>query len=174
MKKTIKVLLVAGSTLFAYSAGAQKLAHINLDSLLRSMPETDSARKVGQAHYQELESEVESMQKEYQTKVDDYKAHEMTWTPSFKSTQEEAIQQIGQRIQAFQASAQQDIQKFQDSITKPIINKARAAINKVAKRNMYKYVFDTSSGMVLYFEPTDDIYDMVADELGIKGRKPSK
>lgn len=171
MKKTIKVFLIAGSALFAFSAGAQKLAHINLDSLLRSMPETDSARKVGQAHYQELESEVESMQKEYQAKVDDYKAHETTWTPSFKSTQEEAIQQIGQRIQAFQASAQQDIQKFQDSITKPIIDKARTAVKQVAQEHQYKYVFDTSSGVVIYFEPSDDIFDLVAEKLGIKPKK---
>ncbi len=174
MKKTIKVLLIAGSTLFAYSAGAQKLAHINLDSLLRSMPETDSARKVGQAHYQELESEVESMQKEYQSKVDEYKAHEASWTASFKASQQDAINQIGQRIQSFQASAQTDIQKFQDSITRPIINKARAAINKVAKKNMYKYVFDTSSGMVLFYEESDDIYALVSEELGIKPKKAGK
>ncbi len=174
MKKTIKVLLIAGAGLFTFSAGAQKLAHINLDSLLRSMPETDSARKVGQAHYQDLEAEVESMNKEYQAKVDDYKAHEATYTELIKRTKQDDINQIGQRIQAFQASAQQDIQKFQDSITAPIIKKARAAINKVAKRDLYKYVFDTSSGMVLYFEPTDDIYQQVADELGIKPKKAGK
>ena len=171
MKKTIKVLLIAGSTLFAFSAGAQKLAHINLDSLLRNMPETDSARKVGQAHYQELEAEVEGMQKEYQTKVDDYKAHEMTYTDLIKRTKQEDINQIGQRIQAFQTSAQQDIQKFQDSITRPIINKAKNAINNVAKEHQYKYVFDTSSGMVLYFEEADDIYALVAEKLGVKSKK---
>ena len=63
MKKSISTFLIAGLSLFAFSASAQKLAHINLDSLLRSMPESDSARKVGQAHYQELEADVESMQK---------------------------------------------------------------------------------------------------------------
>ena len=174
MKKTISTLLIAGLSVFAFSASAQKLAHINLDSLLRSMPESDTARKVGQAHYQMLESEVESMQKEYQEKVQDYQAHEKTYTDLIKSTKQQEITDIGQRIQAFQSSAQQDLQKFNDSITKPIITKAKDAVNAVAKEHDYSYVFDTSSGVVLYCKDGDDIYGLVADRLGLKPKKSSK
>jgi outer membrane protein len=176
MKKTISTLIIAGFSVFAFSASAQKLAHINLDSLLRSMPESDSARKVGQGHYQMLESEVESMQKEYQEKVQDYQAHEKTYTDLIKSTKQQEIQDMGQRIQAFQGSAQQDLQKFNDSITKPIITKAKNAVNFVAKEHHYNYVFDTSSGVVLYSEESDDIYALVAEKLGVSAsaRKSSK
>jgi len=168
MKKTISTLLIAGLSIFAFTASAQKLAHINLDSLLRSMPESDSARKTGQGHYQMLESEVESMNKEYQAKVQDYQAHQQGYTELIKSTKQQEIQDIGQRIQAFQTSAQQDLQRFNDSITKPIIMKAKNAVNSVAKEHHYNYVFDTSSGVVLYSEDSDDIYAMVAEKLGIK------
>jgi outer membrane protein len=171
MKKTINVLLIAGATLFTYSAEAQKIGHINLDSLMRQMPEFDSAKKVGQAHYMELENEVESMNKEYQTKVDDYKAHQAGWSELVKNTKQDEIQQLGQRIQGFQQNASQDIQKFQDSITRPIILKAHKAVNDVAKEHHFSYVLDTSGGMVIYFEPTDDIYDLVADKLGLKAKK---
>lgn len=171
MKKTISIFLIAGLSVFAFSASAQKLAHINLDSLLRSMPESDSARKVGQAHYQELESEVESMQKEYQTKVQDYQAHEKTYTDLIKNTKQQEIQEMGQRIQAFQGSAQTDLQRFNDSITSPIIKRAKNAVKAVATEHHYNYVFDTSSGVVLYSEDTDDIFALVADKLGIKPKK---
>jgi len=174
MKKTISTFLIAGLSIFAFSASAQKIAHINLDSLLRSMPESDSARKVGQAHYQELEAEVESMQKEYQQKVQDYQAHEKTYTDLIKNNKQQEIQEIGQRIQAFQGSAQSDLQRFNDSITKPIITKAKNAVNSVAKEHQYKYVLDTSSGVVLYFEDTDDIFAMVAEKLGVKPKKAGK
>ncbi len=174
MKKTISTFLIAGLTVFAFNAGAQKLAHINLDSLLRSMPETDSARKVGQAHYQELEAEVEEMQKDYQKKVDDYKAHEKGYTDLVKNNKGAEIQELGQRIQQFQTNAQQDIQKFQDSLTSPIIHKARAAINRVAKKKGYEYVLDSSpTGSVLYSEG-DDLYPAVAEELGVKPKKAGK
>jgi len=56
-KNFISFLALSSSILF-FSAGVSaqaKIAHINLDSLLRSMPESDSARKVGQAHYAMLE-----------------------------------------------------------------------------------------------------------------------
>ncbi len=171
MKKTISTLLIAGTTFFTFSAGAQKLAHINLDSLLRSMPESDSARKVGQTHYQMLESEVESMNKEYQDKVQDYQAHEKTYTDAYKNMKQQEISELGQRIQSFQNTAQQDLQKFNDSITKPIITKAKDAVNSVAKEHHYNYVFDTSSGVVIYSEDADDIYQMVADKLGVKPKK---
>jgi outer membrane protein len=177
MKKTISTLLIAGLSVFAFSASAQKLAHINLDSLLRSMPESDSARKVGQQHYQMLESEVESMQKEYQSKVQDYQAHQASYTELIKNTKQQEIQDMGQRIQAFQGSAQQDLQRFNDSITKPIITKAKKAINDVAKEHHYTYVFDTSSGVVIYSsDDSEDIFGLVADRLGIKGsaKKSSK
>ena len=174
MKKTINTFLIAGITLFAFSAGAQKLAHINLDSLLRAMPESDSARRVGQGHYQMLESEIESMQKEYQQKVQDYQSHEATYTTLVKNAKQQEIQDMGQRIQAFQTSAQTDLQKFNDSITKPIIDKAKKAIKVVASEHHYTYVFDTSSGVVLYSEDSDDIYALVAEKLGIKTAKGTK
>ncbi len=174
MKKTINILLIAGSTFFAFSANAQKLAHINLDSLLKSMPESDSARKVGQAHYLMLENEVESMQKEYQEKVQDYQAHQAGYTELIKNNKQQAISDMGQRIQAFQQSAQQDLSKFQDSITKPIITKAKNAVAKVAQQHQYKYVFDTSSGVVVYFEDSDDLYPLVAEYLGLKPKKVAK
>jgi outer membrane protein len=174
MKKTISTFLITGISIFAFTASAQKLAHINLDSLLRSMPESDSARKVGQNHYQTLEAEVESMQKEYQTKVQDYQAHEKTYTDLIKSTKQQEIQDIGQRIQAFQSSAQSDLQRFNDSITRPIINKAKDAVKSVATEHHYSYVFDTSSGVVLYSEDSDDIYALVAEKLGVKAKKGGK
>lgn len=168
MKKTLSALVITGLSIIAFSASAQKFAHINLDSLLRAMPESDSARKVGQAHYQMLESEVESMQKEVQEKVQDYQAHQATYTELIKQTKQQEIQDMEQRLQSFQTSAQTDLQKFNDSITKPIINKAKKAIREVAIEHHYNYVLDTSSGVVIYYENSDDIYDLVAEKLGIK------
>lgn len=168
MKKAIKTLVVAGFSIIACSAGAQKLAHINFDSLVRAMPEEDSAKKIGQAHYQLLESEMEAMQKEAQEKADDYRKNQATYTELLKETKQQEIQDMAQRIQAFQTSAQTDLQHFSDSLTRPIIAKAKNAVSEVAKEHHYNYVFDTSSGVVLYFENSDDIYALVAEKLGLK------
>ncbi|HVA98516.1 MAG TPA: OmpH family outer membrane protein, partial [Bacteroidia bacterium] len=74
---------------------------------------------------------------------------------------------LNQRIQDFQTQAQQDIQKKNDELTKPVYDKAKKAIDEVAKEKGYKYVLDTSTGVVLYSEPSDDILDLVKKKLGI-------
>ncbi len=169
MKKLIGITLLLGLTL---AVNAQKIGHIALDSLLKSMPESDSARKIGQAYYQQLEMTIESMQKELQTKYQDYQAKEATYTGVVKDMKQKELNDLNQRMQAFQQEAQGSLQKFNDSITRPIITKAKNAVTWVAQHNGYKYIFDTSSGIVLYFEDSDDVYNLVAEKLGIKPKGP--
>lgn len=167
MKKIIGITLFIGLTIVS-SVHAQKIGHIAFDSLLKSMPESDSARKVGQAYYQQLETQIESMQKELQDKYQDYQQNQASYTGLVKQNKEQELNDLNQRIQSFQAQAQTSLQKFNDSITQPIINKAKSAVRKVAKEHGYKYILDTSSGIVLYYDDGDDIYNLVAAELGIK------
>jgi outer membrane protein len=169
MKKFIGItLFIAAVT----SVSAQKIGHLSLDSLLKNMPESDTARKVGQGYYMQLEGTIESMQKELQTKVQDYQTNGPSWVELKKKSKEQELQDLNQRIQNFQQQAQGSLQKFNDSITKPIITKAKNAVNAVAQKNGYKYILDTSSGIVLYFEESDDVYALVAKELGIKPKAP--
>ena len=63
--------------------------------------------------------------------------------------------------------AQADYQKKSAELSKPVYEKAKKAIDQVAKDNGYKYVLDTSTGLVLYSEPTDDIISLVIKKLGI-------
>jgi len=167
MKKIVSITLLLGLTVIT-SVNAQKLGHISLDSLLKSMPESDSARKIGQAYYQQLETTIESMQRELQTKYQDYQQNEAKYTELVKSTKQQELNDLNQRIQNFQGQAQTSLQRFNDSITHPIITKARNAVVAVAKEKGYRYIFDTSSGAVFYPDDADDVFAMVAEKLGIK------
>jgi outer membrane protein len=167
MKKIIGITLLLGLTI-ASSVNAQKIGHIALDSLLKSMPESDSARKVGQGYYQQLEMTIESMQKELQSKNQDYQQNSPKYTELVKQTKQQELQDLYQRIQNFQQQAQGSLQRFNDSITRPIITKAKNAVNAVAKEHGYKLIIDTSSGIVLYSEEGDDVFALVAEKLGIK------
>lgn len=167
MKKTIATTLLLGLTMVT-AVNAQKVGHIALDSLLKNMPESDSARKVGQSYYQQLENTIEAMQKELQQKYQDYQKDQATYTELVKQTKQQELNDLNQRIQAFQGQAQTSLQKFNDSITRPIINKAKNAIKAVATEHGFKYILDTSSGVVLYSEEGDDVYALVADKLGVK------
>jgi outer membrane protein len=73
MKNTFKKAALVLFVLGAFSvANAQKIAHIDLDSLVSMMPETKTAKDVAQNYWKDLEKTVISMDNEFQTKYNDY------------------------------------------------------------------------------------------------------
>jgi Skp family chaperone for outer membrane proteins len=48
-----------------------------------------------------------------------------------------------------------------------MLKKAKKAIEEVAKENSIKQVLDTSSGLVLYYDSSEDIMALVKKKLGI-------
>jgi outer membrane protein len=173
MKKITTITLLIGAVISSLQVSAQKYAHVSLDSVLKSMPESDSAKKSYANYAGQLQSTFESFQKEYQQKLNDYQTNQATYTGIVKQSKEQELQDLGQRIQAFQQQAQTSLQHFGDSIQRPVIAKAKNAINAVAKEDGYKYVFDTSQGFVLYADDADDIYMLVIKKLGVKPKMAS-
>lgn len=164
LRSLLMVTMVVATSLIA---NAQKMAHINLDSLLSMMPESKAAKQAGQDYFKQLEGTVAAMQNELQTKYQEYTQNQTTYTDLIKQTKEKELNELNQRIQDFQVSAQQDLQKKNEALSKPIYEKAKKAIDGVAKENGFKYVFDTSSGIVLYSDPSDDILALVKKKLDL-------
>ncbi|HXB39565.1 MAG TPA: OmpH family outer membrane protein [Bacteroidia bacterium] len=161
--KTIAALLfVVGAQQISV---AQKMAHVQLDSLIQLMPETKQAMEIAQAYLKDLEKQVASMKTEFDTKYQDYLANEASYSDLVKKTKQEELQTLNQRIQDFQQQAQQDYQKKYVELSKPIQEKAKKAVDAVAKENGYKYVLDTSTGIVLYSEASDDILLLVKKKM---------
>ena len=160
--KTVAILFVAASM---QQAVAQKIAHIQLDSLITIMPETKQAQELAQGYLKDLEKQVASMKSEFDTKYQDYAANEASMSDLVKKTKQEELQTLNQRIEDFRTQAQQDYQKKSSDLSKPIYDKAKKAVDAVAKENGYKYVLDSSTGIVLYHEPSDDIFALVKKKL---------
>lgn len=147
------------------TALAQKIAHLSLDSLVSSMPETKTAREQAQNYLKDLEKTVMSMEQELQTKYNDYLANEATMSDLVKKTKQEELQSLQKRIEDFKTQAQQDYQAKYQMLINPILEKAKKAIELVAKENGYKYVLDASAGFILYSEPSDDILPAVKKKM---------
>jgi Skp family chaperone for outer membrane proteins len=52
-------------------------------------------------------------------------------------------------------------------LLEPLLTKARKAIEAVAEKNGYTYIFDVGVGTLLYYEKGDNIMPLVREELGI-------
>lgn len=164
---TFKRALILIFVVVTSSLSAQKIAHINLDSLISLMPESAEAKKAQEEYIKQLEGMIQTMQTEFDNKYQDYMANSAKYSALIKSSMEKDLQDLQRRIQEFQGTAQQDLQKKNEELAKPIYDKAKKAIDQVAKENGYKYVLDTSSGIVLYSEPTDDLLNLTKKKLGI-------
>ncbi len=173
MKNLTRVLFIVallGLTISSYAQKKQKFGHIDSNELLKLMPGRDSAMAKITAYSKTLETQLKGMQAELDTKYQAYLADDQAnkMTDLIKQTRQKELQDIQARIEAFQTSAQDDLEKKQNEILKPIIDKAKAAIEKVAKDNQYTYIFDAGLGVLLYTDPTEDILALVKTELGLK------
>jgi outer membrane protein len=168
MKNVFKIAVVGVALLVSsYTASAQKVAHINLDSLITLMPESKVAQQAVQDYAKQLEQQIVAMQTELQTKYEAFQKDAPNMAPIVKESKEKELNDLNQRITDFQQQAQADYQKKSADLSKPVYEKAKKAIDQVAKETGYKYVLDTSTGLVLYSEPTEDIFNAVMKKLGI-------
>lgn len=166
MKKiTTLVAIVFALTTITTQVSAQKIAHLRVDSLLSLMPEAKKAETMAQEFLKQFEKEIASMNTEFQTKYSDYMANQATYSDLIRKNKEEELQMLQQRIEAFKEQAQQEYQNKNAELSRPIYDKAKKGIEAVAKENGYKYVLDTSSGVVLYSEASDDILMLVKKKL---------
>lgn len=166
MKTLVKSIAIVAFTVGTITlAKAQKIAHISLDSLITTMPESKTAQEVAQKYLKDLENQVATMDNELQTKYADYMKNKDTYSALVASTKETELQDLNKRIEDFKGQAQQDYQRKYGELSKPIYEKAKKAIDLVAKENGYKYVLDTSSGNILYSEASDDIISLVIKKM---------
>ena len=165
--KNLKNILAVGLTLLAFSGFAQKLGHINSNELLLAMPERTNVENEIKRTAQELENQLSIMTKEYESKIQDYQAKEATMTDAIKTDKLKEITNLEQRIGEFQKTAQGDLQNKEETLLKPIIDRARKAIEDVAKEGGYTYIFDSGVGVLLYQKDSDDIMPMVKKKLGL-------
>jgi len=170
MKKSL-ILLFAAMLAFSASAFAQKtvkLGHINSSDLMQIMPGKDSAQSAFEAEVKILEGELKAMQDELEKKLADYQERKSQMTELIRSTKEQELNDLNQRIQVYQQNAQKKLQEKEAELLQPIIDRAKQAISDVAKENGYTYIFDTSAGAVLYQQDSDDILNLVKKKLGLK------
>lgn len=156
-------LLGLNTTVFSQA----KFGHINTNELLQQMPGREEATQELEKYAGELETTFSAMQNEFQTKYQDYLENQETYSQLIRQSKERELESLQQRIMEFQESAQEDLVQKENELLRPIIEKARKAIEDVARENGYSYVFDSSMGVLLYSEPTDNLMDKVKAKIGL-------
>ncbi len=177
MKGLFRTTLIAVAVLlFSNFTFAQtpKFGYIQSAELMALMPEVDSVKNKMEAFNAELSKQFEEMQVEFNRKFEAYTKGAETMTPAVRETKEKELQQIRARLEEFNRSAQSDMNQQYATLMAPIIEKAKQAIQKVAKANNITMVFDMSSAanQIIYHDAATvvDMLPLVKAELNLKSK----
>ncbi len=166
--KQLKTLFIAIVMFFgAQSVSAQtKVGHIDVSALMSTMPAMKAAETQLTKLKESYDAEYKKLVTEYQTKAAQYQKEAETAGDVLNQTRSQEMQQMGERIQKYQDDASKSLQDKSIELQKPLMEKAQAAIQKVARAKGIQYVLDSSMGSgVLLADGTDLLAD-VKKELG--------
>ena len=169
MKLFIKIVAVAVFSFAVPTAGnAQKIGHLDVDSLLKIWP---AYQKVidSLTNYQiAAQKQAQSLQLQYAAKMREIDSTDATSSDLLKSLRRTQLQQIEDNYNAYVEYAGQEAQAIQGKLVDTLYKQLDAAISKVAKAKGYTYILDSSKGgQVMYANPTDDVFALVCAELKI-------
>jgi outer membrane protein len=136
MKTISKIFVILFTASLGLTVNAQsKIGHINSQELLAAMPETDSAQKKLEKVAMEHDLALEEMTVEFNRKLDEFNTNYESMSDLVRASKEAELQDLQKRVQAFQQTAEQDLQRKRMELFQPIQEKALNAVNEVAKDN---------------------------------------
>ena len=112
------------------------------------------------------ETDIQAMATELQNKIKQYDAESSTKTDEENGKRLQEVQSMEQSIRQYQAQAQQDLQKKELELLKPITEKAKNAILKVGNAQGFDYVLDSSQGQGVIMANGKNLLADVKSELG--------
>ena len=143
-----------------------KVAHINTQQLISEMPEVIAAQNELKKLEDQYGKEMENSVKEFQTKAQTYHGDAQNQTDLINQQRQVELQEMQQRIQDFRETAAQELQKRSADMMRPLYEKARAAIEKVAAAQGFDYVLDSSPGGSVIMASGKDLLPDVKTSLG--------
>lgn len=172
--KQIKNLIAAIAILFAgittanAQATATKVCHVASQDLVESLPEAIAAEKQLKKLEKNYTTKLAEMDREIQTRYANAQREAPNKTDEENERIVKEIRDGQQKLEEYYQNSQQAMAQKRTDLLKPLYNKVREAIFKVAREKGYEYVLDSTTGTGIIMA---DGYDLTADvkaELGVK------
>ncbi|MBK9271073.1 MAG: OmpH family outer membrane protein [Saprospiraceae bacterium] len=168
----INILTLAFSlicSLIGLDAQTQKFGYVNSQALLSEIPEVKQADANLQAFQSQLEKKGQQMVQELEGKYRDLQRREQSGEISPKALEEEAkmLKLEEAKLGEYEQEMQKQLMAKRQEVLQPILDKINEIIKQVAKENQFTYIFDSSSGILLFAEESMDVTKLVKTKLGI-------
>jgi len=169
-KRTVAcmALLIAGGSLALAQA---KIGFVSSEAIMKQLPDAQDAQKQLDALVVQWQGELNKMQQDWQSKLDEYDQRKLIMTEQRRADTERELRDLDQKIADYRNKKfGQNGELFakQNELMKPVQDRVFKAIQDVALEEGYDYVFDKSGQILLmYANPKFDLTPKVLDKLNI-------
>ncbi|MDA3843987.1 MAG: OmpH family outer membrane protein [Candidatus Kapabacteria bacterium] len=168
MKNFLSTLVLVAVLVFAAqtaTAKELKIGYVESEKVLKDMPTVAAAEKTMTEFKQKMTDELANLQKELETRYANYQKQKAMMAPEKVKTEEEAIQAMNQRLMQLQQEGQNNLMAERNKLLKPILERVKAAVQAVAKKQNLSFVLEKSqaNSIILYADDAYDITYMVMD-----------
>ena len=170
MKKILLTLVVAAG--FALAGSAQKFALIDMEYILKNVPQYEMANEQLNQLSQRWQKEVEVASKEADEMYKQYLSDKVFLTEEQVKKREEEIvakEQETTELRYKYFGPEGELYKKRQTLMKPIQDDIYNAVKKLSEERGYQAIFDrASSANIIYASPTIDVSNEVLSKLGYK------
>ena len=163
----IVLLLLFG---VAVQAQTQKIGYVNSTKIFQEFPEALDAQKKIDAIGRPLQDSLDAMQRELQSRYEDYQKKESMMNDAAKRSEQQKLVEMERRANEYRVEKfgqDGELARQTEKIINPVREKIKTAIAQVAKEEKYSFVFDKTDQIqvLLYGDPNQDITFKVIDKL---------
>ncbi len=165
---TIALFLFAFITISATRSYAQaKIAYINMQQLVTSMPEAKRAYDTLQVYQGELAKDGQALITEFEQMAAKFQADEPTLKPDMKEIRMKQLETAKANIEEYRGRMEQKLAAREQELSAPILAKAKKAVSDLAAEKGIVCVLDSSKEIVVT-ATCEDLLSAAKQKLGIK------
>ncbi|MGB3590127.1 MAG: OmpH family outer membrane protein [Nonlabens sp.] len=164
-------LTLGGLHTMSAQAVASKVCHVESQKLVELMPEAIAAEKQLNDLNTTYSAKISQMDREVKAKLQNAANTANTKTKEENERIKEAIMQDQQKLEEYYQNSQRNIATKRNDLLKPIYEKVRTTIFKIAREKGFDYVLDSTTGTGVIMADGYDLTPDVMKGLGIKESK---
>jgi outer membrane protein len=167
VKNLVVILLAVFVCALPLAAQTQKIGYVNSAKIFDDLSEARDISKRLEALAKPIQDSLAMMQKEIETKVEDYQKKESMLNDAAKRAAVQEVQELQQRARDYAQRKDSEMARQREVMLAPLKEKILKAIERIAKAEKYNFVFDRTEqvNILLYADTKDDLTNRVLDNL---------
>jgi outer membrane protein len=177
MRKKI-LIAIAGVVVTATSAAAQtaspqpvapaptgKIAYVNSQKIVAQAPGAVEARTTIEREMNKHQADLALADDSLKNLIAEFQKKQLALSADAREKQEADIRAKQQALQTRAQTLEDQMQKRQQDLVKPIMDRINTVLDALRKENGYTIIFDVSAGSVVSADPAADLTDTVLARL---------